>query len=208
MWITPPAPGSVMRGVIRRRGPDPAAAVGSLGTHEAGQFSALQATHPTAKPHVSADLTPTRSFGDESPPNRTFPTPVPVTDTCARHRQVALDSNDVGHIRRLAEARSQDQSVDSNMRKVFSGNSNPSATSRSGESCLPRFPALNLTTKAFRYLDRQRPTVAIFQWWTGTVLHTYLRLAILRGPVGCPDSTGVARGARYRGSGDARRTFM
>jgi glycosyltransferase involved in cell wall biosynthesis len=32
-------------------------------------------------------------------------------------------------------------------------------------------------TKAFRYLDRQRPTVVIFQWWTGVVLHTYLRLA-------------------------------
>ena len=32
-------------------------------------------------------------------------------------------------------------------------------------------------TKAFRYLDRQRPTVVIFQWWTGAVLHTYLRLA-------------------------------
>ena len=32
-------------------------------------------------------------------------------------------------------------------------------------------------TRAFRYLDRQRPTVVIFQWWTGAVLHTYLRLA-------------------------------
>ena len=32
-------------------------------------------------------------------------------------------------------------------------------------------------TKALRYLDRQRPTVVIFQWWTGAVLHTYLRLA-------------------------------
>lgn len=32
-------------------------------------------------------------------------------------------------------------------------------------------------TKALRYLDRQRPTVIIFQWWTGAVLHTYLRLA-------------------------------
>lgn len=30
---------------------------------------------------------------------------------------------------------------------------------------------------ALRYLDRQRPTVIIFQWWTGAVLHTYLRLA-------------------------------
>jgi len=30
---------------------------------------------------------------------------------------------------------------------------------------------------AFRYLDRQRPTVVIFEWWTGAVLHTYLRLA-------------------------------
>ena len=32
-------------------------------------------------------------------------------------------------------------------------------------------------TNALRYLDRQRPTVVIFQWWTGAVLHTYLRLA-------------------------------
>jgi glycosyltransferase involved in cell wall biosynthesis len=32
-------------------------------------------------------------------------------------------------------------------------------------------------TNALRYLERQRPTVVIFQWWTGTVLHTYLRLA-------------------------------
>ncbi|MGH3840178.1 MAG: glycosyltransferase family 4 protein [Pseudonocardiaceae bacterium] len=32
-------------------------------------------------------------------------------------------------------------------------------------------------TRALRYLDRQRPTVLIFQWWTGAVLHTYLRLA-------------------------------
>lgn len=32
-------------------------------------------------------------------------------------------------------------------------------------------------TDALRYLDRQRPTVLILQWWTGAVLHTYLRLA-------------------------------
>jgi glycosyltransferase involved in cell wall biosynthesis len=32
-------------------------------------------------------------------------------------------------------------------------------------------------TNALRYLDRQRPTVLILQWWTGAVLHTYLRLA-------------------------------
>lgn len=32
-------------------------------------------------------------------------------------------------------------------------------------------------TNALRYLDHQRPTVVIFQWWTGAVLHTYLRLA-------------------------------
>ena len=32
-------------------------------------------------------------------------------------------------------------------------------------------------TKALRYLDGQRPTVVIFQWWAGAVLHTYLRLA-------------------------------
>ena len=30
---------------------------------------------------------------------------------------------------------------------------------------------------ALRYLDRQRPSVLILQWWTGAVLHTYLRLA-------------------------------
>jgi glycosyltransferase involved in cell wall biosynthesis len=32
-------------------------------------------------------------------------------------------------------------------------------------------------TGALRYLDEQRPTVVIFEWWTGAVLHTYLRLA-------------------------------
>lgn len=32
-------------------------------------------------------------------------------------------------------------------------------------------------THALRYLDRQRPTVLVLQWWTGAVLHTYLRLA-------------------------------
>ena len=32
-------------------------------------------------------------------------------------------------------------------------------------------------SRALRYLDRQRPTVLVLQWWTGAVLHTYLRLA-------------------------------
>jgi glycosyltransferase involved in cell wall biosynthesis len=32
-------------------------------------------------------------------------------------------------------------------------------------------------TNALRYLERQRPSVVILQWWTGAVLHTYLRLA-------------------------------
>lgn len=32
-------------------------------------------------------------------------------------------------------------------------------------------------TSALRYLDQQRPTIVIFQWWTGAVLHSYLRLA-------------------------------
>jgi glycosyltransferase involved in cell wall biosynthesis len=32
-------------------------------------------------------------------------------------------------------------------------------------------------TGALRYLDQQRPTVMVLQWWTGAVLHTYLRLA-------------------------------
>ena len=32
-------------------------------------------------------------------------------------------------------------------------------------------------TRALSYLDRQRPTVLVLQWWTGAVLHTYLRLA-------------------------------
>jgi glycosyltransferase involved in cell wall biosynthesis len=31
--------------------------------------------------------------------------------------------------------------------------------------------------RALKYLDRQRPTVLVLQWWTGAVLHTYLRLA-------------------------------
>jgi glycosyltransferase involved in cell wall biosynthesis len=32
-------------------------------------------------------------------------------------------------------------------------------------------------TGALAYLDEQRPAVVIFEWWTGAVLHTYLRLA-------------------------------
>jgi glycosyltransferase involved in cell wall biosynthesis len=32
-------------------------------------------------------------------------------------------------------------------------------------------------TGALRYLAERRPTVVIFEWWTGAVLHTYLRLA-------------------------------
>jgi glycosyltransferase involved in cell wall biosynthesis len=32
-------------------------------------------------------------------------------------------------------------------------------------------------TQALKFLDRQRPTVLVLQWWTGAVLHTYLRLA-------------------------------
>jgi len=32
-------------------------------------------------------------------------------------------------------------------------------------------------THALKFLDRQRPTVLVLQWWTGAVLHTYLRLA-------------------------------
>jgi glycosyltransferase involved in cell wall biosynthesis len=32
-------------------------------------------------------------------------------------------------------------------------------------------------SRALRYLDVQRPTVLVLQWWTGAVLHTYLRLA-------------------------------
>lgn len=31
--------------------------------------------------------------------------------------------------------------------------------------------------RALRYLDQQRPTVIILEWWSGAVLHTYLRLA-------------------------------
>jgi glycosyltransferase involved in cell wall biosynthesis len=32
-------------------------------------------------------------------------------------------------------------------------------------------------SRALRFLDRERPDVVILQWWTGAVLHTYLRLA-------------------------------
>jgi glycosyltransferase involved in cell wall biosynthesis len=32
-------------------------------------------------------------------------------------------------------------------------------------------------SRALRYLDRQRPTVLVLEWWSGAVLHTYLRLA-------------------------------
>ncbi|MDR2988715.1 MAG: glycosyltransferase [Nocardiopsaceae bacterium] len=31
--------------------------------------------------------------------------------------------------------------------------------------------------RALRYLDQQRPTVVVLEWWSGAVLHTYLRLA-------------------------------
>ncbi len=33
--------------------------------------------------------------------------------------------------------------------------------------------------RALRFLRRERPEIVVFQWWTGTVLHTYLALAIL-----------------------------
>ena len=33
--------------------------------------------------------------------------------------------------------------------------------------------------RALRFLVRERPDVLILQWWTGTVLHTYLMLALL-----------------------------
>lgn len=33
--------------------------------------------------------------------------------------------------------------------------------------------------RALRFLVRERPDVLILQWWTGTVLHTYLALALL-----------------------------
>lgn len=32
-------------------------------------------------------------------------------------------------------------------------------------------------TRALKFVDEQRPDVVILQWWTGAVLHTYLRLA-------------------------------
>ena len=32
-------------------------------------------------------------------------------------------------------------------------------------------------SRALRYLDQQRPTVVVLQWWSGAVLHTYCRLA-------------------------------
>ncbi len=32
-------------------------------------------------------------------------------------------------------------------------------------------------THALKFMDEQRPDVVILQWWTGAVLHTYLRLA-------------------------------
>lgn len=32
-------------------------------------------------------------------------------------------------------------------------------------------------SRALRYLDRQRPTVVVLEWWSGAVLHSYLRLA-------------------------------
>jgi glycosyltransferase involved in cell wall biosynthesis len=31
--------------------------------------------------------------------------------------------------------------------------------------------------RALQWLDRQRPTVVVLEWWSGAVLHTYLRLA-------------------------------
>jgi len=39
--------------------------------------------------------------------------------------------------------------------------------------------------KASRFLDANRPQVLILQWWTGAVLHSYLRLAQLARRSGC-----------------------
>jgi glycosyltransferase involved in cell wall biosynthesis len=33
-------------------------------------------------------------------------------------------------------------------------------------------------TGALKFIDQQRPDVVVFQWWTGAVLHSYLRLAL------------------------------
>ncbi len=39
--------------------------------------------------------------------------------------------------------------------------------------------------RAFLFLARRRPHVLLLQWWTGTVLHTYLVLAVVARLLGC-----------------------
>jgi glycosyltransferase involved in cell wall biosynthesis len=39
--------------------------------------------------------------------------------------------------------------------------------------------------RAARFLRRERPDVLLFEWWSGTVLHTYLLLALIGRLLGC-----------------------
>lgn len=39
--------------------------------------------------------------------------------------------------------------------------------------------------KAIAFLVRQRPDFVVFQWWTGTVLHSYVILALVARMIGC-----------------------
>jgi glycosyltransferase involved in cell wall biosynthesis len=49
---------------------------------------------------------------------------------------------------------------------------------------IPRFDGIDwywgtTIARAFRFLKRERPDVLVLQWWTGTVLHSYLALALV-----------------------------
>jgi glycosyltransferase involved in cell wall biosynthesis len=49
---------------------------------------------------------------------------------------------------------------------------------------IPRFDGIDwywgtTIARAFRFLQRERPDVLVLQWWTGTVLHSYLALALV-----------------------------
>ena len=47
--------------------------------------------------------------------------------------------------------------------------------------------------RAFRFLLRERPDVVVFEWWSATVLHTYLALAAVARLLGARWSSSFTR---------------
>jgi glycosyltransferase involved in cell wall biosynthesis len=70
-------------------------------------------------------------------------------------------------------------------RRLYPGRDHVGAAVASAVSYPPHVPVYDgvdwywgpSLVNALKFLDQQRPTVLILQWWTGAVLHTYLRLA-------------------------------